>query len=378
MDKSQMDLRKKLAAERAARAAGQRARTAVKIATSASEEMRAKLENLQGEFDDLQESLLMTRVRSDMEEVGTKLSLLPSKIEHLRTRGYVFRSFLENKIEVLAEKWGQTRARAAQEINRRTRELERESDETEGVLRQAAASAREASVSRAESAINTLESKVRAAQSAIEAMYNTLEQNVSQTSAQVDEIEWLLDQIDEACFQLHPAEDPVLACEAEYMETEKEGPKGILYLTDERLVFERKEQVATKKVLFIATEKETVHELLFEVPVGQIEEVKAQDRKKFLRRKEMLELLLVPEADLSEVTFRLHGGAKNEAWDALIGRVKSGEIAKERTRPKDQAVVEAARSAPTKCTTCGATLPAEIVRGQREITCEYCGSVIRL
>jgi ribosomal protein S27E len=62
----------------------------------------------------------------------------------------------------------------------------------------------------------------------------------------------------------------------------------------------------------------------------------------------------------------------------LIGRVKSGEIDKERTQPKDEAVVEAARSAPTKCSTCGATLPADIVRGQREITCEYCGSVIRL
>jgi hypothetical protein len=162
------------------------------------------------------------------------------------------------------------------------------------------------------------------------------------------------------------------------METEKEGPKGILYLTDERLVFERKEEVATKKVLFIATEKETVHELLLEVSIGQIEEIKAQDKKKFLGRKEMLELLFAPEADFSGATFRLHGGAKNEDWSALISRVKSGEIDKERSRPKDEAVVEAARSAPTKCTTCGATLPAEIVRGQREITCEYCGSVIRL
>jgi hypothetical protein len=378
MSRADMDERKKLATERAARAAKRKARAAVKIATGASEETRAKLEGLQDSFDDLQESLLMTRVRDNMEAVGTKLSLLPNKIEQLRTRGYAFRSFLENKIEVLAEKWEQVRAKVAREIDKRTQELEQESDEVEGVLRQAAASAREAPVSRAESAINTVESKVRAAESAIEAMYNTLEQNVSQTSVQVDEIEWLLDQIDEACFELHPAEDPVMACEAEYMETEKEGPKGILYLTDERLVFERKEQVATKKVLFIATEKETVHELLLEVPVGQIDEVKAQDKKKFLGRKEMLELLFAPEADFSGATFRLHGGAKNEDWDALIGRVKSGEIDKERTRPKDEAVVEAARAAPTKCPTCGATLPAEIVRGQREITCEYCGSVIRL
>jgi len=378
MRKSDMDERKKLAVERAASVAARRTRSAVQIAKSASEETRAKLEDLQDTFNDLQESLLLTGARNNMEEVGTKLSLLPSKIEQLRTRGYAFRSFLENKVQVLTEKWEQTRASVSREIDKRTRELERESDETEGVLRQAVASAREAAVSRAESAVGALESKVRAADSAIEAMYNTLQQNVNQTSAQVEEIEWLLDQIDEACFELHPAEDPVMACEAEYMETEKEGPKGILYLTDERLIFERKEDVATKKVLFITTQKETVHELLLEVPVGQIEEIKAQDKKKFLGRKEMLELLFAPEADFSGATFRLHGGAKNEDWDALIGRVKSGEIDKERSHPKDEAVVEAARSAPTKCPTCGAALPAEIVRGQREITCEYCGSVVRL
>ena len=92
---------------------------------------------------------------------------------------------------------------------------------------------------------------------------------------------------------------------------------------------------------------------------------------------EYLELLFTPEADLSGAMLRLRG-ADNEAWAGLIGRVKSGEIAKERSRPKDEAVLEAARAAPTKCTTCGAALDVEIVRGMREITCEYCGTVIRL
>jgi hypothetical protein len=337
-----------------------------------------KLEDLQGRFEDLQESLLLTRVLNNVEQVGTELSLLPNKVEQLRTRGYAYRGFLENKIKVLGDKWKETRASVTREISKRTRDLKQESEEAEGSLRQATTVKSDSALSRAESVIGSLESKVRAAESAVGAMYNTFEQNVDQTSRQVDEIEWLLDQIDEACFTLHPAEDPVAACEAEYMETEKEGPKGILYLTDARLVFERKEDVATKKVLFITTQKETVHELLLEVPVGQIEEVKAQDKKKFLGRKEMLELLFASEADFSGATFRLHGGAKNEDWDALINRVKTGEIDKERAFPKDEAVEEAVRSAPTKCTTCGATLPAEIVRGQREITCEYCGSIVRL
>jgi len=340
-----------------------------------SEESRAKLDTLQRKLGDLQESLLLVGVQDDMGEIETALSLLPAEIEELRTRGYVFRSFLERKVSVMAEQWDDVRDRVSREVSWRTRELEREADEAESALRQAM-SGRAAQVARAETAIETLERKVNAAQSAARAMYGTLQQNVNQTRSQVEEIRWLLDEIDEASFPLYPAEDPVAACRAQYMETKKEGPKGVLYLTDERLIFEQKEEIATKKVLFITTEKETVQQPIFEVPVGQIEEFKASD-KGFLGRKEMLELLFAPEADLSGATLRLHG-ADNEEWARLIGRVKSGEIAKERTRPKEEAAVEAARAAPTKCPTCGATLAVEIVRGMREITCEYCGSVIRL
>ncbi len=339
------------------------------------EETRAKLDELQNQLGDLQEALLLTGVRNDMGDIETTLSLLPAEIEELRTRGYVFRSFLENKVNVLAEQWEEMHDRVSREMSRRTRELERESDVAESVLRQAM-SGRASLVTRAEGAINTFEHKVRAAQSAAEAMYETLQQNVNQTHTQVDQIRWLFDQIDEASFQLYPAEDPVAACQVQYMETRKEGPKGVLYLTDERLVFEQKEEIATKKVLFITTEKEKVQQLIFEVPIGQIEEIKAS-QKGFLGHKEILNLLFAPEADLSGATLRLHG-ADNEEWAGLIGRIKSGEIAKERTRPKDEAVVEATRAAPTRCPTCGATLSVEIVRGMREITCEYCGSVIRL
>jgi hypothetical protein len=358
------------------RATKRPAGTAAPPAGPLNEETRAQLDRLQDQFTRLQSSLLLTDVQNEIAKVESTLSLLPTEIEGLRARGYVFRSFLENKVGVLSEQWDATKGGIAGEVSERTRALEPDANAAERALQQAM-SGNTSLMARAESAIETLESKVYAAQSAVEAMYEPLQQNVDQTRRQVEEIRWLLDQIDEASFQLHPAEDPVAACEAQYTERQEEGPKGVLYLTDERLIFERKEEVATKKVLFITAAKETIQELVFAVPLGQIDESKASDKKKFLGRKEMLELLLAPEADLSGVTLRLLN-AENEEWSALIGRVKSEEIVKERTRPKDEAAVEAARTAPTKCATCGATLSVEIVRGMREVTCEYCGSVIRL
>jgi hypothetical protein len=340
-----------------------------------SEETRVKLDGLQSQLGSLQRSLLLTDVSNEVGSIETTLSLLPSEIEELRTRGYVFRSFLENKAQVLAGQWEEVHTRVSNEIARHTRELEHEADLAGSVLR-LGLGGQPTQVTRAESAIQSLQNKVDAAQSATRAVYKTLQDNVNQTKGQVEQIRWLLDQIDEASFQLHPAEDPVAACKAQYLETEKDGPEGVLYLTDERLFFEQKEEIATKKVLFIITAKKKVQQLTFEVPVGQIEETQAS-QKGFLGHKEILELHFAPEADLSGVTLRLHG-ADNEEWAGLIGRVKSGEITKERTRPKDEAAVEAARTAPTKCPTCGATLSVEIVRGMREITCAYCGSVIRL
>jgi len=340
-----------------------------------SEETRAKLDTLQDQLGDLQGSLLLTGAHNDMGDIETTLSLLPAEIEELRTRGYVFRSFLERKIGVMAEQWEEMHNRISREVSRRQRELESDADVAESALQQAM-SGRSSQVSRAESAVETLERKVSAAQSAVGAMYEALQQNVEQTKSQVEKIRWTLDQVNEASFQLYPAEDPVMACQAQYMETKKEGPKGVLYLTDGRLLFEQKEEKATKKILFITTEKEKIQELVFELPIGQVEEIKSS-QKGFLGHKEILELLFAPEADLSGATLRLRG-ADNEEWAGLIGRVKSDEISKERTRPKDEAVVETARTAPTKCPTCGATLSVEIVRGMREITCEYCGSVIRL
>jgi len=350
--------------------------SSVTPAAGASQEMQAKLQSLQSEFNSLQDSLLLTDVQNELGSVETTLSLLPAEVEQLRTRGYVFRSFLENKINVLKQQWDPTRPRVTGEITRHVQELQQEADVAGNALR-LAAGGQVAQVSRAESAVNMLQSKVSAAQSATRALYETLKQNVDQTKQQVEQIRWLLDQVDEASFQLHPAEDVVMACRAQYLEQgQKEGPEGVLYLTDERLIFERKEEVATKKVLFITTEKQKVQELVFEVPVGQIDEVKSS-QKGFLGHKEMLELAFAPEARLSGALLRLIN-ADNEEWAGLIGRVKSGEIARERTRPKDEAAVEAARAVPTKCPTCGGTISAEVVRGMREITCEYCGSVIRL
>jgi hypothetical protein len=341
--------------------------------TAQAETAQERLEALSTQLSALQQAATLTDIHDDLEDVDSVLTVLPADVEALRARGYVFRNYLERKSEVLAEQWADMRERVVQETRRRSYELEREVARAGGAL-QAAHTGGTAQIASAESAINLLGTRVSAAQDAVEAMFDTLDDNVTQTQAQVEAVEWSLDQADQASFGFHPAEDLVAACRAQFLETKKEGPEGILFLTDERIIFERKEDVATKKVLFITTEKETVQEAVFAVPIGQVEEVKASQAG-LLGHKEMLEIDFTREAPLSEARLRLRG-ADNEEWAGLIGRVRSGDIAGERTRPKEE--VEAAQDVPTKCPTCGAQITVSVVKGMREITCEYCGSLIRL
>jgi len=337
--------------------------------------VRQRLSQAQSRLANLKDDLALSSVQSDIEEISTSLRLLPGDIEKLRARGYVFKSFLEKKVSALDEEWQRKRNEVAREVRTRVRELAEASDKADEVVRGASAF-RESTVDRAESAVEGLEQRISGARNSVESMYDNLKQNVWTTSEDVKSITWMFDQVDEACFGLRPGEDLVAVCNAQLLETKKDGPSGLLYLTDERLIFERKEKVAKKKVLFIATEKEMVQEVVLDMSIGLVENTKATDKGLF-GGKELLELLFAREADIDEATLRLKG-AKNEDWAAAIGRIQSGEIAKERTKPKDEAVVEAAQAAPSKCPYCGATLEVVVVRGMREISCDYCGSVIRL
>src|SRR6185436_14978048 len=136
-----------------------------------------------------------------------------------------------------------------------------------------------------------------------------------------------------------------------------------------------KEEVVTKKVLFVATEKQKVQALAWAVPVSQIDKAVGSNRG-FMGKDDFLTVNLAQGASLtgpngeglSLASTDIHlKGEKGDAWQGWIGRVKSGEIAKERTVPVDAAAVQAVSKAPTKCGTCGASFTQAVVRGQTEM-----------
>src|SRR5712692_7325537 len=53
-------------------------------------------------FNAIQSDILLTRVTTDLGDVDAAVNALPSNIAAIRSRGYVFKSYLERKADTLA------------------------------------------------------------------------------------------------------------------------------------------------------------------------------------------------------------------------------------------------------------------------------------
>jgi hypothetical protein len=200
---------------------------------------------------------------------------------------------------------------------------------------------------------------------------------------QVDQLGEMVKLFHAATFSLQPGESPLDITPATYLRDKDEGPEGLLYLTNFRLLFEQKEEIATKKVLFVATEKELIHRLLLDQPVGYIQKVEGSEKGFAVFKKEMLTVHFAPESGLGKSYFQLK--EDSEGWQALVRRVASGEIEQERVGAAPESAAEraeteqaAARDLPTVCPTCGAPLGQRIARGVQSLACDYCGAAIRV
>ena len=170
------------------------------------------------------------------------------------------------------------------------------------------------------------------------------------------------------------------ACKAEW-EIDKDKKEGILYLTDRRMLYEQEQEVAAAKVLFITTKKELVQKLLWEVPIGAVDNAQAEDKGGFIGigKKQTLTLNFasMPHNLPLTITLNLKDGASNEDWDVLIDRVKNGQIEEDRINPEGSASGPSAIDAPTICPSCGGRLP-EAFKGMTHLECGYCGQRVAI
>ena len=120
------------------------------------------------------------------------------------------------------------------------------------------------------------------------------------------------------------------------------------------------------------------YELKVEVPVQSItgvrkEMVEAEEGEAF----ETLVFTFDGNAPFHETHFELAAPVADD-WLKMVGRARKGDYAADRAVAIDQTELDRIQNAPTSCSNCNASFTAPVLRGQTEISCEYCGAVTRI
>jgi prefoldin subunit 5 len=349
-----------------------------------AEQLASDIQSLQRDVNSLQSEVKLSSLRDAVEDLDTAMTGLKQRVKDLRSRGYAYEKGLEDKVADMMRRWQSLKPSVQMQINQQAATLEASMRTVETQMAQLAAKSANVPLGRTaynqtKTTVENLESRTSAAAGTIRGMYDSLENEQRQLDTHLDQVEWMLTQLAEAAFSLLPTEAGIMAVKATWLQDnreDKDDAKGVLYLTDQRLIFEQKEEVATKKVLFITTERKKVQEVDFEVQVPLIESVKATKQGMF-KNEDHLELTFASGAPMHATYFHIFGQDCNE-WQRLINQAKSKEFDQKRAIEIDQEVIEKVKSAPTECPSCGGKITQVVARGMDSITCQYCGSVIRL
>ena len=348
-----------------------------------AQEISEEISALQNRVNLLQGSVQLTSSREAVEQIQTTVNGLSQRILSVRTRGYVFEKDLESQAQAFVSSWALLYPNLEMQINLQSSALANALRPIEMQMLQLAAMAGNPAAARGllatlQSAVGQVESKVTASKESIEGMYNQFNNQLYTATRRLEEIEYLLTQLAEASFQLLPTEAGIAAVKAAWCKSGKEqkgDPEGVLYLTDQRVIFEQKEEIATKKVLFVVTEKRKVQDLQLEAPVV-LADKEETSKQGLLKNEDHIEIHFASGAPVQMAHFHIWQEAA--AWQALINRAKVRDFDQGRVVAPDQAALAKVKSAPAQCPSCGGNITMVVLRGMDSIKCEYCGYVIRL
>jgi len=344
--------------------------------SSLSEETQAEIEALKRSFDRLVQSAELADVHEAINRIEEALSGYPVELRELERRGYLHSRGLHEQLRAQKAQWRQSKPRLEKLLTEKQQSLKARVRSTRQLLARSR-SGRATAISSAEDAVETLDDKLDEAMRVLRSHYSDVDGELRTTGATLRRITQMLDHLDASPdIRLRNSEGPLLAVKAEWHQDGDEGPEGLLYLTDQRLLFEQKEEVVTKKRFgFLKAESEMVRKLRLDINVADIASVKDKEEGGFLGigKDDILEITGSGDASVSRARFHLDGQDSAD-WRAQIRRIQDGEMMAERHEAAREEVAAEA-SFPTQCPNCLATLP-EAPPGASRVVCEFCGTAV--
>jgi hypothetical protein len=344
------------------------------------EQLKQDIASVHSELNSLIEKAKLNNVRNEFSELDATISGLSTRVQKVRERNYAFDKIMEPHTLEIQKQWGLKRGGIQSHITFESNNLQNFLRPLESrVSALSLGSASQITVNAIKNELNSFETKITASERSAREMFAGINTEVSTLKNQLSIIEKSLDWGESASFGFLPGESLVRAVKAIWtrdQKEDKEDPDGILFLTDQRLIFEQREEVATKKVLFVTTERQKIQQIQFEVPVFSITGIKATKQGLF-KNEDWIELDLESGAFARNAKLHLDGQDCN-IWQKLITQVKNRELDDDRAIAIDQAAIDRARSAPTKCPNCGGSVTKPVLRGMDFIICDFCGNKINI
>jgi hypothetical protein len=320
---------------------------------------------LQTEVNGLQEVISLKEVREEVSNLENDLRKLESNLAGLRARGYLIEKNLESDIKILSLQWERIKSNADIVLKSQATLLGEQMAQIQHEMSLLVSKTSNLSEARPQflkikSAIASTEAQADAANDAVMVTYDQYADEVESLAAHFEWVGWMLDAITTASFKLLATESGIAATEATFCAPGLDPENGIIFLTDQRLLWE---------------DRVEDYELKINLPLQAITDVKLEDDS--TRNIQSLIFELDNSAPYPKIVFNLVSPV-GDAWVKMIGRARSGEYAVDRAVAIDQNEIERIKNAPRQCANCGAGFTAPILRGQSELTCEYCGQVARI
>jgi hypothetical protein len=285
-------------------------------------------------------------------------------LSEMRARGYLFEKTLESRVESLAAQWDRVKQAVQEDMRQQSAALGQGMQSLQAQMAEVMAQAANPQAARpkylqVKSLAAATEAQAAAAEQSVYGQYDNFQEEVETISARLEWVGWMQEALATASFQLLATEGGVAAAQVNWLRPNLDPLGGILFLTDQRLIFE---------------EREGEFSVPFETSAALVASALALSAQGAGQDEEHLALNFAPGAPLSLALFQLVGPLASE-WQGFLGRAKSGAYADDRVTPIDTAVVERLREAPAKCPNCGSPFGKPVLRGQTSITCEFCFTV---
>jgi hypothetical protein len=346
-------------------------------------------ENLLSEIRSVSENALniyrkIIDIEGKIAEIDSSSVTLPSRLENIRHREYIFLGYLEKGLDSLYSGWREVAPSIKQAIkslkNSYQPEIENLQAEIEEVERRIHRSSA-GSVHRYKRAIGSLSSKVTTLEDNVEQNTRDIEKTLSQLTERLSSIrrdiliiEKTLQLTSQASFKLREGEYPLLALRAKYLSGD--GKEGVLLLTDQRFIFEEEREVVLEKIWIFPTKKRKERFGIAEAPIGSISEV-TKGRVGLIEWTGVY-IRFKPETGWGDMPFDVRSG-EADTIVRFFNYMSNGDADLDKIEQEGKTTRSRA-STPTvvRCPYCGAPYSREIYRGQVSLICEYCGSSISL